>query len=511
MSKHTELPKRSPRAAIYVRVSTLKQEDGASLQTQEAACRAKLVELGIDSGLALLFRETHTGIELWERPELTRLRAAIQRHEIDLFIVYDLDRLSRDPAHAGVIFSEADFHGVEIVFVQGALDDTPEGELIRQVRGYAGKVEWLRLRDRTSRGHRGRVAKGLPIVGCRPPYAYRWADEQRSLLEIDPSTAPVVERIFTSIASGATANKLARAFTAEGIPVPSGRPIPWNGNTITKLLREPVYVGRREALRYESFEVKIRGVGRRRRHRDRLEPVVLPDVAPALVSPDTAARAIAQLEKNKLYSVRNNRDPERTLLRGGIARCGYCERSLGLKSSNQVEAYTCLSRVRYGCPGHSINVAALDSLVWDRVRDVITRPEIVAAEVERRRGQDPGTQDIASLDRRIADLRRRQGNLVRRLGDVDDDDVAGLVNGEIRAFAEQIRRLDDDRAALVAHRDDQAAIHAHVTALSAWCARVADNVDRLNYDERRLALTALGVKVKLWRATIPRATKSPWT
>jgi site-specific DNA recombinase len=475
-------------AALYVRVSTALQElDGTSLSTQETACRAKLAEWGIDPTAALLLRETHTGVDLWERPELTRLRAAMQRHEIDLVVCYDLDRLSRDPSHAGVLFSEADFHGVDIIFVEGNLDRTPEGELLRQVRGYAGKVEWLRIRDRVHRGHRGRVEKGLPIVGCRPPYGYRWADAERSRLEVNPATAPVVERIFTSIATGATANKLAQAFTAEGIPVPSGRPIPWNGNTITKLLREPVYLGRREALRSETYDVKVPGVGRRKRHRDRDDPVAMPNVAPALVTSEVAAAAIAQLEKNKLYATRNARDPQRTLLRGGIARCGYCGRSMGLKTSNQVNIYACMSRTRYGCPAHTITVDSLDALVWNKVREIITRPEIVAEELERQRSQDPGTTDLTALDRRLADLQRRQGNLVRRLADVDDDDVAALVSGEIRDFAEHIRRLEDDRAELVAQRRNAVAVCPAATSSWSEVSRaIAWNV-RLDPPAARLA------------------------
>jgi hypothetical protein len=38
-----------------------------------------------------------------------------------------------------------------------------------------------------------------------------------------------------------------------------------------------------------------------------------------------------------------------------------------------------------------------------------------------------------------------------------------------------------------------------VRDLAAWCQTVASNIDTLTYDERRLALTALGVQVRVWR------------
>ena len=65
------------RAAIYVRVSSSAQEqDGSSLETQEAACRRYAAERGYVVDETDVYREVHTGTELWERPALQRLRRA---------------------------------------------------------------------------------------------------------------------------------------------------------------------------------------------------------------------------------------------------------------------------------------------------------------------------------------------------------------------------------------------------------------------------------------------------
>lgn len=490
----------SKQAAIYVRVSTRAQrEDGASLETQEEACRTTLAELGHDPAAARLYVEQHTGVELWERPALTELRAAIRTQEVDLLIVYDDDRLAREPAHLGVVLSEADFYGCEIVFVVSTTDNSPEGQLVRYVRGFASKQEWIRIRDRSYRGHRGRVAKGLPIVGCRPPYGYTWADEQRSRLVPDPVTSPVMVRIFESVAAGTSARKVAASLTAEGVPTPSGRCAVWSGNSITKLIREPVYIGRRDALRYETYTVQVPGVGRKKRIRDRDEPVTVPNVVPALVSEELAAAAVHQLAANKTYSTRNNRDPERTLLRGGIARCGYCGRALSLDTTNRgFDFYQCTGQRRYGCPYFAMGVAKLDGLVWGKVEEIVLNPDVVANEVARQREGDATTSDLAAIDRRTAELQRRQSNLIRRVADVDDDDVAAMFNKEIRDLAGQLRTLAGERESIVRVRDDRDAARAQLDALAAWSDRVRANLQTLTYDEKRLALTALGVQVKLW-------------
>jgi len=68
------------RAAIYVRVSSKGQEEeGTSLGTQEAACRKYAAERGYVEAEEHVYREVHTGTELWERPQLATMREAVRR------------------------------------------------------------------------------------------------------------------------------------------------------------------------------------------------------------------------------------------------------------------------------------------------------------------------------------------------------------------------------------------------------------------------------------------------
>ena len=169
------------RAAIYCRVSTGKQEEeGTSLETQEVGCRAHAGEHRYCVAEACVYREAHTGVELWERKELTRLRDAIRRREIDVLVVYAIDRLARDPVHLGVLLTEAEHHGVRVEFVTEPLDNSPEGQLIRFVRGYAARVEHEKIKERTMRGRRARRDAGKPLPGPRPLYGYIWRDDEKS-------------------------------------------------------------------------------------------------------------------------------------------------------------------------------------------------------------------------------------------------------------------------------------------------------------------------------------------
>src|SRR5947207_1244671 len=124
-------PVTASRAAIYVRVSSVGQEqDGSSLETQEAACRAYAASRGYVVDEADLYREVHTGTELWERPALQRLRQRVRQRDVTVVLAYAIDRLGRDPVHLGVILSEAEHDGAEVLFVTEPLDNSPEGQLI---------------------------------------------------------------------------------------------------------------------------------------------------------------------------------------------------------------------------------------------------------------------------------------------------------------------------------------------------------------------------------------------
>src|SRR5436190_15226293 len=131
----------APRAAIYVRVSTASQEEGTSLESQEAACRAYAAEHGYDIDEARVYVEVHTGAELWERPRLTRLREAVREGVVDVVVAYALDRLSRDQRHVTLILAEAENAGVSIEFVTERLEDTAEGRLLLSIKGYLAEAE----------------------------------------------------------------------------------------------------------------------------------------------------------------------------------------------------------------------------------------------------------------------------------------------------------------------------------------------------------------------------------
>lgn len=498
----TSTARGTKRVAIYVRVSSTGQEDNSSLATQEASCREYAQERGWD--VVGVYRDVHTGGEVFERQQLSLLRAAVRDGGAEVVLAHALDRVSRNQAHLGFLLSEWDHAGCRLALVTEELDDTPEGRLLQSVRGFVAEVERLKIRERTRRGVRSRAESGKPLVGCRPPYGFRWQGDKKERLVPDPDRALVVAGIFAAVLRGETLRGIAGRLNAEGVPTPTGRGCLWAPSTLHRILSNPVYAGEAAAFRHASS----RGAGGKRlvRSRPREEQVALPAGAvQAIVTPEQQSAVLARLEANRLRASRNNRDPEATLLRAGFARCGYCGSPLSVKhhaSRGGAPSYRCVGTAadRYGCPGFAVSAGVLDPAVWGEVERVLRHPDVIAREVERRRAADPTGADLETLDRRLREVAVRQGRLGRMAAVLDDEDAAAPLLNELRSLGRQKRELEAER-----HRIEAAARAAEAEAgrlgdLAAWCGRVAANLAALTYDQKRLVLEALDVRVLVWRS-----------
>ena len=240
-------PPQALRVSIYCRVSSAGQEDNSSLQTQEERCRIYASERGWI--VTEVFREVHTGSELFERPQLNRLREVVRSHNCDVVLAYALDRLSRSQAHLGFLLSEFDHLGARLALVTEDLEDTPEGRLLQSVRGFVAEVERLKIRERSQRGVLARVKSGKPIPGQKAPYGYSWRDAKRSGYVLNPDEQHVVRKIYDAILNGKTLRATAHMLTQEGVPTPTGRTNRWEVTTLHTILKNPVYAGKPVAYR----------------------------------------------------------------------------------------------------------------------------------------------------------------------------------------------------------------------------------------------------------------------
>ena len=84
------------RAIIYPRVSSLGQVDGTSLATQEAECRRWCKERGVE--IVAAYIEAGQSAKTADRKQLVAALDFIRESgDIDFFVVYKIDRFTRQP------------------------------------------------------------------------------------------------------------------------------------------------------------------------------------------------------------------------------------------------------------------------------------------------------------------------------------------------------------------------------------------------------------------------------
>ncbi|HKB48169.1 MAG TPA: recombinase family protein [Ktedonobacterales bacterium] len=509
-------------AATYARVSTVLQDSGdkSSLGTQEAGCQNWAVAQGWLTDERFTYRDRHTGEELWERPELTRLREAARARSFGVLVCHSIDRLSRNPIHLGILLDELARLGIAVEFVTEALDDSPEAALIRFIKGYAGQIENERRRERQMRATKARVERGLPIATGRRPFGYLWTDATKTALLVNPLTAPVVVRIFRDYAAGMTLRELAAALTADGIPTATGKRATWDPGVVRALLRTSLYWGAPTTGKTRSERVPL---DRRAQYRGKSVARVLPiaertalppTTAPALVSRAVAAEVLRRLRRNQQLATRSAKDPESALLRG-LVKCGLCGSSVHAnRLPAQVRAdgsvpvrYVCRQALkvrkdatagRY-CTPHSVLADVLDPAVWDKVAAYLRNPQLLAEErVRMRAAEPPGTADLAALDARVVAIGKRISSLMETAEYVSDSDARRDLAAQIDLYTKQKRRTEAERAQVAALSADWDREALNLEALTTLVQDATVNLESWGYAEKRAALVALKTVVTLY-------------
>lgn len=486
------------RAAIYCRVSTPGQEqEGTSLQTQDEACRKYAAEHGYR--LSAVFKEAHTGSELHTRRELSKLRDTITSRQVDVVIAYAVDRLSRNQAHVYIIADECERAGVSLEFVTESFEDSAVGKFIRSAKAFAGELEHEKIVERTMRGKLAKVRSGKPLGAGSATYGYVWRDDAKTGYALDPYQAEVVARVFREMIEGKSLRQIAAGLTRDAIPPSRGGPS-WCPSSVRDMLRRPHYVGEAYAWRFRNKPEP----GSHGKLRPPDEWIRLPaGTMPAIVDQETWDEAQRVLDHNREHRGRQSRRPEAFLLAGGFAVCGYCGWPMhSATARGRIPMYQCGRICHRNNPcadGAYIIASKLDATVWARIETILTNPDIIAAEVEKLRTTDPTEHDLGAVERGLAGVSRKQTNLVRRLGDLDDEGLAEAVKLELLGLSEQRQKLQVEREALLRRQASWHDAHGRLGALQAWCGRVAGRVGKLDYEGKRLALRALGVQVKLYR------------
>jgi len=444
-------------AAIYARVSSERQKEDKTIASQTSSLREYAQTHGYSVPESWVFEdEGYSGATL-SRPGLERLRDLIAEGQVQVVLVYGPDRLSRKYAYQVLLLEEFHRQGVETVFLQGVSAQTPEERLLVQFQGMIAEYERAQIVERSRRGKRHRAKAGCVNVLSGAPYGYRYlkkTDATDACYVIDEAQAAVVREVFDwYTVEGLSIGAIVRRLNERGVPTRFDKS-QWERSKVWAMLRNPAYAGRAAFGKTERAERKritrpLRQKGgfskRSSANRERPKDQWIGVPVPALVSEEVFARAEEKLSENRRFASRNTKRP--TLLQGLLV-CGQCGYGLYRTSTKttrrQALYYRCLGSDGYRhlmdspCSCKPIRVEDLDELVWQQVMDLLEKPELIRAELDRRRQESLRTDP---LEKRRGELQQSLKRTELQIDKLLDAYQEGLVQlGQLRERMPELRR-----------------------------------------------------------------------
>jgi len=503
------------KAAVYCRVSTEDQErEGTSLQSQQAACLAKAMELGYEISEDTVFIETYSGLTI-ERPKLQQLRQAARDGKLGVVIAYALDRLSRDPVHCIIIQDDLERNHVKLVLVTEDIDTSDMGKLITHIKGFAAKLEAEKIRERTQRGIRERVKAGKMPSGRRARlYGYNYVSGKgvgEGIRYENKSESKWVRQIFHwFVNEGIGIDRIAYKLRGLDLPTPSGKAI-WYASEIWRILKNRAYIGETYVFT-QSFGEPTRRLPKGSKTRKtglimkpREEWVSIPGATPPIIDIGVFEAAQEQLKRNRERSKRNMKHE---YLLSGHMKCrkcgrnywGYVKRFKWGKKVHVKKYYRCAGKLRMvspiQCTNHNLNADKLEKLVWREIERLLRDPTFILSEVERRKAEgslDGFLQDeLTQATQRLSELDRQQQELLQWALKGFPTDTVVRENEKINKQRADLLKVEAELKSKV-DRAKQSDIE--VAGLEQFCDIAKANLESFGYEDKRLALEALQIKI----------------
>jgi site-specific DNA recombinase len=510
--------------AVYARVSSERQAEENTIESQLEDLAQRVAADGLNLAEELTFvDEGYSGSTLI-RPALERLRDLVAAGTVDRLYVHSPDRLARKYAYQVLLVDEFWRSGVEVIFLNRKLGQTPEDELLLQVQGMMAEYERAKIIERSRRGKRHAAALGSVNVLCGAPYGYRYISKHegggQARYEVIAEQARVVRQIFEWVGThrlsiGEVRRRLERARE----PTRKGKTA-WDRSVIWSMLKNPAYMGEAAAFgktRSGPLRPKLRAQrGRPLQPRRAYSHYDVPHEdwisipVPAIVEADLFWAVQEQLQENKRHA-RGRRRGAKYLLQGLLVCecCGYAYYGKAVSNSarkgnrRDYAYYRCLGTdaYRFGgervCSNKQVRTDLLDLAVWAEVRKLLEHPERLAEEHRRRLRphSNARSEDLTMVEAQLGKLRQGLARLI-------DGYAEGLIEkGEfeprITRLRERIAKLEEQAQQLTDEESLQAELRLIIGRLEEFCEKVKGGLDEADWSGRRDIIRALLKRVEV--------------
>lgn len=385
--------KRPLHVGIYCRISLDKRGDELGVQRQLDEARSIAHSRGWTVVAEYIDNSKSAFAKNIRRPKYEEMVAAAKSGQINGVIVWDLDRLTRQPRQLEDWCDMGEVRGFTLVTVDGSHDlSTENGRMFARIKASVARQESEHKAKRQKFSNNQRAKMG------RPPHTGR-AFGYNIDGTVREEEAELVRAMFSRFAAGSGLHTIERWLGEQGVLNTRGKP--WGRVGVRDVLLNPRYIAQRWVLRTQPD-------GKRRR-----EYVGPGDWTP-LVSEDifrAVGDVLSDPSRRNKYAQKGN---ARLYIGAGTFLCGHCLEPMRTSYSgvkNGGEPYR-----TYMCPKWHVSrkaeyvEAVVDGAISRRLRD----PKVVAAMVSENRSAGE-----------VQRLRDEANGLRTRLDQITKDYAAG--------------------------------------------------------------------------------------
>jgi site-specific DNA recombinase len=510
--------------ARYARVSSDQQTQAQTIASQVAALRDR----GTADDCVLLpecefIDEGYSGATLL-RPGLERLRDLSASGGIERLYVHSPDRLARKYAYQVLLIDEFQRMGIEVVFLNRELSQSPEDELLLQVQGMVAEYERAKILERSRRGKRHAAQVGNITVLSGAPYGYRYVSKHEgggnARYDILEDEARVVRQVFTWIGQerlsiGEVCRRLQRAEERTR----TGR-TQWDRSVVWGILKNPAYKGTAAVGKTRSGPLRPRLRAQRNRplqprhavseyDMPREDWVFIP--VPALIDEARYAAVQEQLAENRRRARQSQRGA-RYLLQGLLVCkvCGYAYYGKPLSPSARKHRprayayYRCVGTDSYRFGGHrvcantQIRTDLVEIAVWQEVCQLLKDPQRREREYHRRghaRPRGAKWETPESLRAQISKLQRGMARLIDGyaeglIEEVEFEPRIKRMKQRVTVLEEQVQQLADEAV-------QQRELKLLIGQLEEFVTKVQRNLTTADWEMKREIIRALVRRVEI--------------
>jgi len=382
MKDSTKTIKQPLNVALYARVSTGRQENEQTIESQLDEVKKKIAEDGNTLLPQNIFIDDGWSGEMIARPSLDLMRDAAKEGSFEALYVYDRGRLSRTFAHQEIIIEELGDREIKFISLHDVQADSPETRVLQSMQGVFHEYERIKIAERMRRGKLFKARNGV-IINGEPLYGYKFvrsAPKEPVSCFINDDEAKAVRLIWNWFGMDRLSiNQIQKKLYDLGIKPRKRKSDFWTRGPVIRILKCDTYVtGKAYYNKSESVVAKnpikdtkykkIKKTSRRMRER---EDWIAFDV-PQLINDYFLYEKIQKiLDFNQKYASKRKKY---NYLLSGLIYCGCGNRRSGDGSSKYGHFYyRCIDRIRSHpypskCASSGVNAAVLDFMVWGELK-----------------------------------------------------------------------------------------------------------------------------------------------